>query len=216
MSASMFNSPEFFWICVLLYPVLIMLPGPDTVAVAQHSLRHGWRSGLACAQGTALGACVCLLWVLGFWALFPRFYWVGMGTVLGFFVGAYFVYHGAKNLRTRVPGLEPAPSPDERPPSPGQARLSGFLNTALNAKVSMYIGALLFVALMTYESLMLVAVVGLGVVLWHLVWFCMLARVLSKPRPQQAYQKNAEGVDQALGLLLVLHGLLNAMALFKY
>lgn len=204
MIPSVVNAPEFLRDWAFLYPVLIMLPGPDTAAVAQHSLRHGWRSGLACAQGMGLGLCACLLVALVLGALGG----MGLGVALAFLVGAYFGYCGAQSLRINLPGVPLAAYPDGPPPTLAQARRSGFLNTVLNVKVAAYLGLLLLGAFAARGAQALV-LAGLAAALWHLLWFYALAWVLSRPRARQAYQHNALRVDQALGLLWLLHGLIN-------
>jgi threonine/homoserine/homoserine lactone efflux protein len=122
--------------------VVIIAPGPDAAVIAQTVLRYGRRlPALAAAAGmitagvghSALSITGVALVIQGNAGLFTALRWLGAAVLLGW--GASALWHAFR----RPPAAPPTPPP----PSPWRAYLLGFVSTAVNPKVGLFLLAFL-------------------------------------------------------------------------
>ena len=113
---------------------LVLLPGPDTMLVAGHAARRGFRAGMAAIGGIQLGG-------LFYMALCGFGFLSVLNAVPGLFLtvkiaGAlYLLYLGVQMLRGAI---RPTPLHADKPVQAGAPFRQGFVSTILNPKVAIF------------------------------------------------------------------------------
>ena len=178
-------------------------PGPDFVVVLRSAAVSGRRAGMACAAGIAAGvfvwAVVTALGVAGLLAASAVAF-----TVVKLVGAAYLVLLGIRALlAARRGGYE---HPDTSGPgarTAGAALRQGLLTNLLNPKVAVFFIALLPQFTPAGASVLdhvLLATVAASV---SLVWFVVLANVVSAMRRFLTAARVRRALDAVMGTLLV-------------
>ena len=184
-----------------------MAPGPDFLIVTRNSMLSGRRAGMASAAGVALGVFVWVtlsgLGVAGLLAASAVAF-----TVVKLAGAVYLCYLGVRALLAARRGTYE--SVEQTSTSPVGVRAGfrqGLLNNLLNPKAAVFFVALLPQFLPASPTVADTAEVGLAATTVTLAWFLVLAagiatarRVFTRPRVRQ-------GIDAAMGTLLVGLGL---------
>jgi threonine/homoserine/homoserine lactone efflux protein len=177
-----------------------MSPGPDFLVVLRHAVTAGRRAGMACAAGIACGILV--------WATVTSFGIAGLlaasavaFTVVKLVGAAYLVLLGVRALLAARRGAYSQPVASEK--AAGGAFVSGLLTNVLNPKV-----AVVFLALwpqfMPASATALDTVVMAGVAATAvLVWFVVLANLVTVLRRFLVAAKVRRALDVVMGTLLV-------------
>lgn len=182
-----------------------MSPGPDFVIMLRSVLAGGRRGGMACAAGIASGVLV--------WAVVTSVGVAGLlaasavaFTVVKLVGAAYLVLLGVQALlAARRGGYEQAKEPEA-----GQARRSAFVayrqglvTNLLNPKVAVFFLALWPQFLPHNASVTDTAVLAAVASLTPLVWFTVLANVITVLRRFLTAAKVRRTIDAVMGTLLV-------------
>jgi len=184
-----------------------MSPGPDFVIVLRSAAVSGRRAGMACAAGIAAG-------VFG-WAAVTAFGAAGLlaasavaFTVVKLVGAAYLVLLGVRALLAARRGdYEPPDTSGAATRGAAAAFRQGLLTNLLNPKVAVFFIALLPQFLPTSASpldhVLLAAVAAAA----SLVWFTVLANVVSAMRRFLVTGRARRAIDAVMGTLLVGLGL---------
>lgn len=183
-----------------------MSPGPDFVIVTRNAVLSGRRAGMACAAGIAAGvfgwAVVTALGLAGLLAASAVAF-----TVVKLAGAAYLVLLGVRALLAARRGDYAAPTDDGTGSTGALAAFrQGLVTNLLNPKVAVFFVALLpqFVpAEASALDHLAVAVVAAGV---SVVWFTMLANVVSVLRRVLTTRRVRRAIDAVMGTLLVALG----------
>lgn len=185
-----------------------MSPGPDFVIVTRNAMLSGRRAGMACAAGIAVGvfgwAVVTALGVAGLLAASAVAF-----TVVKLAGAAYLVLLGVRALLAARRGGYEAPEEVSGTRTAGAlaAFRQGLVTNLLNPKVAVFFTALLpqfLPATATRVDQVLLA--GVAAVV-SLVWFGVLANVVSALRRFLTTQRVRRAIDAVMGALLVALGL---------
>ena len=179
-----------------------MTPGPDFIIVLRSVLTAGRRAGMACAAGIAAGvlawAVVTSLGIAGLLAASAVAF-----TVVKLAGAAYLVFLGVQALlAARRGGYEQVPEPDGESSARG-AFAAGLLTNLFNPKVAVFFLALWPQFLPANASILdtaLLAGVAAGSVL---LWFTVLANVITVLRRFLTAAKVRRAMDAVMGALLV-------------
>lgn len=200
---------DFFhglYIITLVHTLAAVSPGPDFVFVSQQTLAHGRRAGLLASLGIALG--------LGIHIMYSAF---GMAAVVAHSAGAllaikllggsYLVYLGVKGLRSRPSGAALPTETTLACPSGLKSVGMGFLCNALNPKAPIYFVSLFTVVLSPDMPLRQLALYGLWMMFIQLLWFCLVALLLSRSSVYRLFRRCGYWIDRILGGAMVALGL---------
>jgi threonine/homoserine/homoserine lactone efflux protein len=186
-----------------------MSPGPDFVIMLRNVLSGGRRAGLGCAAGIASGVLV--------WAVVTSIGIAGLlaasavaFTAVKLVGAAYLVLLGIQSLlAARRGGYEQAGEPDGAP-DVGQARRSAFtayrqglVTNLFNPKVAVFFLALWPQFLPHDATLTDTAILTAVPALTSLVWFVVLANVVTALRRFLTASKVRRTIDAVMGTLLV-------------
>ena len=181
-----------------------MSPGPDFAIVTRNAMVSGRRAGMACGVGIAVGvfvwAVVTALGIAGLLAASAVAF-----TVVKLVGAAYLVLLGLRALLAARRGEydDAGHLPGARATGALAAFRQGLVTNLLNPKVAVFFVALLpqFLPVSaTAADHLLLAGVAAGVTL---VWFTLLAGVVSSLRRLHTATRVRRGIDALMGTLLV-------------
>ena len=188
----------------------VMSPGPDFIIVTRNSLRYSKRVGIATAVGIVCGN---VWWISA--SIAGVSYLVSTTMLLFAFMkwcgAAYLVYLGARSLFSRKP-VSPMGSGKE-PVRVAGGDLSiaagfrmGILTNALNPKCALFYISLFSVVITPHTPRLFQWLYGGVIMMIALVWFCLLATVLSFPRIRNKFERFAVWIERITGLILIALG----------
>ena len=195
----------------------VMSPGPDFLIVTRNSLLYSKRVGLCTAFGIAIGT---IWWVaaslLGISLLISKM--VVLFNVLKWFGAAYLIFIGIKSFRTKKimkngNGDENASSetaPESINISMSVSPLKGFFmglgTNFLNPKAALFFVSFFSIVITSKTPMMLRMGYGLEISLIALIWFSLLATVLSTSRIKGTFERISVWFNRVTGAILILLG----------
>lgn len=195
-----------------LWALLVMTPGPDTLAVASTAIRSTRRNGIIAALGCGVATAI---WaggsMLGLGLLFAGARWLFVAIKL---LGAlYLIYFGGKLIVAAV--RDRVSLNQERLPAAGGGLAAfrlGLLTDLSNPKAAVFFTSLFAVAVPPSAGLVLkagtvslVAVIAFG-------WYCLVAACLSVRPIAEAYGRLQRWIEGVAGALFVAFGVRLAAA----
>lgn len=175
-------------------------PGPSFVVSVRTAASEGFRPALGLAIGFGLGAVVWATAALAGLALLfnvvPALY-----TVLKIAGGLFLVWIAIQTWRH---AQQPLPTVDEDalPTSLFSAIIKGLVVQMANPKPAIFFGAV-FVGLVPPDTtLPMLAMVMAVIFVNETLWYILVARLFSLPRPRAIYARMKSGVDRTFGVLL--------------
>jgi threonine/homoserine/homoserine lactone efflux protein len=189
---------------------LVLLPGPDTMLVAGHAARRGFRAGMAATGGIQLGGLFYML-LCGFGFLSVLNAVPGLFMVVKVAGALYLLWLGIQTLRGAI---NPAPAGEAHVVAAGAPFRQGFFSTVLNPKVAVFFLAALPQFVGTGPSAPLHGVLLIGIVYGlGLVW-CMILAALATHAGRKVGQSRAmRWFEGALGVAFI--GLAGRLALAR-
>jgi threonine/homoserine/homoserine lactone efflux protein len=192
---------------VITATVLIMAPGLDTAMVLRSALLNGGRHGAATAVGVAIG---CLCWgsaaALGLSALLQA--WPLAFLTLQWGGAAYLFWLGGQLLFRPRHVIASSHIAAPAPPRYRSSLFRGFSTNIMNPKVGLFYVTLLpqFVPRAEIGSnyALLLACGAAGIAL---VWFAVLANLVSTIGPWLLRPKTAKALDCVTGGIFIVLGL---------
>lgn len=179
-----------------------MSPGPDFLVVLRSVLSGGRRAGMACAAGIACGllvwAGITSVGVAGLLAASAVAF-----TTVKLAGAAYLVYLGIRALlAARRGGYTETPAP-AKARSAGGAFAAGLLTNLLNPKVAVFFLALWPQLLPAHASVLDTATLAGVAAGTSLLWFLVLANVVTALRRFLTAARVRRTIDAVTGTLLV-------------
>lgn len=188
----------------LVHLLAAISPGPTFVLCLRTAATEGFGTAAMLSIGYGLGA---MLWAAGAMAglallfeIIPILF-TGLKIVGGLFL-IYIAYMMFRHAKSPMPDTS-----ETAPRSRAAAIRMGFLAFATNPKPAVFFGAV-FVGLLPVDAsvlsrVALVALIGVNETLWYLI----VARVFSLPKPRAFYARVKTTIDRAFGTLIALFGL---------
>ena len=194
------------WLTVFIVGlVAVVTPGPDFALTLRSSLAYSRRAGVYTAVGIGLGntihATYCLI---GIGALISQS--ILLFSSLKLLGAAYLIYLGVKSLQAK-PVNAKSLQDNRRIVGAFAAFRLGLLGNLLNPKATLFFLAL-FTQIMQPETPLATQVVyGGTVALQSLVWFSLLALLISQRWVKQLLVNVSHWLERVTGALLILLGL---------
>jgi RhtB (resistance to homoserine/threonine) family protein len=190
----------------------VMSPGPDFIIVTRNSLLYSKRVGLCTAVGIALGS---IWWVVASLLgislvisktvfLFNALKWVG---------AAYLIYLGTKSFAARK---QTSTLTNEERPRPNMTSCTAFklglLTNLLNPKAALFFISLFSIVITPKTPIILRTAYGLEISLIALLWFSLLATVLSGSRIKGFFERISLWLERVTGAILIGLGIKLALS----
>lgn len=189
-----------------------MSPGPNIVVVTKNSLTYSRKTGIYTAFGVSLGVFVhiayCLISLSFFIAqsalLFNTIKYVG---------AAYLIYLGVKSLLIKrsisANGIEIVPENDL---NALKALKMGFFTNVLNPQATLFFISIFSQLIDPNTSLIIQIAYAFEIWLIALIWYCLLAFVLSHSMLKCRLANIQYYIEKAMGMVLLVLGLKVAIA----
>lgn len=198
-----------FWtnwfMLVTVFTVALASPGPDFIMAVRNSVMGSRKAGIFTAIGFGLGVAVHVFYCLAGLAfvisqsivLFNIIKWVG---------AAYLFYVGYHALKSK--GYTPAEEGVEAAQaiSALQALRSGFITNLFNPKATLFFLALFTQILSPDIDFMTKTAYGLTCIVMTMIWFSIVATVLTTPRIRRAFLRLSKWIDRACGAMFIALG----------
>lgn len=192
-------TPGILLTIALVHLVAAISPGPSFVVSIRTAAAEGFRPAMGLAIGFGAGAVVWATSALAGLALLFQLV-PALFTLLKIAGGFFLVWLAIKTWRH---AREPLPEvvPGVLPTSLGAAILKGLAVQLANPKPAIFFGAV-FVGLVPPETpLPMLALVMAIVFVDETLWYILVARLFSLPRPRALYARAKTRVDRTFGLL---------------
>jgi threonine efflux protein len=189
-----------------LWTLVVMAPGPDTLAVASTAIRVSRRHGVMSAAGCSIGAAV---WassgILGLGIIFAEARWLFVAIK---WLGAlYLVYLGARLVVGSLKWRGDAPmTPPSEPVSAMSAFRLGLLTDLSNPKAAVFFTSLFAVAVPIDVGVTVKVMTVALVAAIAFVWYCLIAMFLSIQPIERAYARARHWIEGIAGALFIGFG----------
>jgi len=195
------------FITLMIAHVLAMAsPGQDFALILKYSVSYGRKIGRATALGIGSGILVHAAYtVLGLSFIIYRSPTAFM--VLRLLGGAYLIFIGLKAWLGKHSPLNGENNPEKKEPTLKESYLTGFFTNVLNPRVTLFFLAI-FTAIVSIETPPLIKM-GYGAVMSFLtmLWFGLLATLLSLPKIREGFLKAGIWFDRIMGSVLLILGI---------
>ncbi|MEM7065179.1 MAG: LysE family transporter [Cyanobacteria bacterium P01_B01_bin.77] len=199
------------WVTVFVVGlVAVVTPGPDFALTLRSSLAYSRRAGVYTAVGIGLGNAVHATYCLiGIGALISQSILLFSGLKL---LGAgYLIYLGLKSLQAK-PVRANSWQDNQRVVSAFAAFRLGLVGNLLNPKATLFFLALFTQIVQPGTPFAAQVLYGGTVALQSLVWFVLLALLISQRWMKQLLVRVSHWLERMTGALLILLGLRLAVA----
>lgn len=196
---------EFFAITVLIMLAAIS-PGPDFAMVTKNSLMYSRRAGTF----TALGVSVSLLihatyCILGLAIIISQS--LLAFSIIKYLGAAYLIYIGIKSLLAKREAAHLNVHHSNRTITDFQAFRQGLLCNLLNPKAIMFLLAFFTLVVKPGSSLLTEISYGFEIGIIHMIWFSLLAYMLTHHYVKRNLSRIQFYIVKAMGAVLIAFGL---------
>jgi RhtB (resistance to homoserine/threonine) family protein len=195
------------WLVLVgVFSLALISPGPDFVMAVRNSVLFSRRAGVLTAIGFGLGICIHVAYCIAGLALLIQ-QSVILFNILKVIGAAYLFYMGYKALKSKgAESLEILSKGDDAL-SDIDALRSGFLTNLLNPKATMFFLAL-FTQIMGPDVTMGIQIMyGLTCVAMTILWFSIVATILTAPIIRAQFLKMSRWIDRVCGAFFILLGI---------
>ncbi len=200
------------WVTVFAVSlVAVVTPGPDFALTLRSSLSYSRRAGLYTAVGVGVGNLVHATYSL-----------IGIGTIIARSIllfnllkwvgAAYLIYIGIKSLQAKKMNVATAAVTSQRDIGRWQAFRIGLLGNLLNPKATLFFLALFTQIVQPSTPMLAQAIFGLTVAVVALLWFAIVAVIISQQTLKQQILAFSHWFERLTGLALITLGIRLAVA----
>ena len=200
------------WLTVFTVGMLaIVTPGPDFALTIRSSLVHSRKAGIYTAIGVGVGntihATYCLVGIGAVISqsilLFNLLKWIGAG---------YLIYLGVKSLSAKAVATSSRLDRPAKDISSWRAFRIGLFGNLLNPKATLFFLALFTQIVQRETPVTMQALYGLTVAVLSLIWFSLVATVISKRSLKARILSVSHWIERVTGGALIYLGLRLATA----
>lgn len=179
-------------------------PGPDFVMVTRNSLLYTRRAGIFSAFGISLAIWVHVTYsIAGLAVIISKS--IILFSILKYIGAAYLIYTGWKTFRSKSLVDIDTASPTQGL-GPFASFKIGFMTNALNPKTSIFFLSIFTQIVDPQTHLGLQLVYGAVISIVHLIWFCIVAVLLTHPILLRKFTASQKAIERIVGSLLIGFG----------
>lgn len=180
-------------------------PGPDFAMVVKNSLFAGRKSGIMTAAGVTTSLLIHSIYsILGLAVVITHS--LLLFNFIKYLGAAYIIYLGIKSIFSKNSSLTLDSTKEPQVITPYRAFMQGFLCNLLNPKAIMFILAFFTLALDPSSTWLQRIGFGIEIALVHLVWFTLLALLITHSRVKQNISKIQGYLAKVMGAVLIGFG----------
>lgn len=190
---------------LLILTLGLISPGPDFIVVLKNTISYSKTYGIWTALGVALGTLVHLTYIaFGFGLLLQNNLFIL--NLLKYIGAFYLIYIGYKSF-TNKENKNDVIKNDVQTISIYKAMLSGFITNAFNPKAAIFFIGIFAVILNKESNTQDLILYGTTIFLETLIWFCLVAIILSKKKIKNYFDNMRNVIDKIIGTVLVGFGI---------
>ena len=186
----------------LIHLVALVSPGPDFVVACRNSLLYSRTIGIYTAVGFGLGICVHISY-----AVFGLSWLIANNKLIFIviqYLGAfYLMLIGIQSLRSFQSQIGQETATSSSSISPFRAVRIGFITNVLNPKATLFFLSLFSTMLNPTVGESTLAVIALLLVVTTILWFSLVAILISHLRFTAALKRYEKTIHQFFGVLLI-------------
>jgi RhtB (resistance to homoserine/threonine) family protein len=186
----------------LIHLVALVSPGPDFVVACRNSLLYSRTIGIYTAVGFGLGICVHISY-----AVFGLSWLIANNELIFTFIqylGAfYLMLIGIQSLRSFQSHIEQETTTASSRISTFRAVRIGFITNVLNPKATLFFLSLFSTMLNPTVGELTLVVIAVLLVVTTILWFSLVALLISHPRFTTVLRRYEKTVHQFFGVLLI-------------
>ena len=191
----------------LIHLVALVSPGPDFVVACRNSLLYSRTIGIYTAVGFGLGICVHISY-----AVFGLSWLIANNelifTVIQYLGAFYLMLIGIQSLRSFESQIGQEPATASSRISPFRAVRIGFITNVLNPKATLFFLSLFSTMLNPTVGELTLVVIALLLVVTTILWFSLVALLISHPRFTSSLKRYEKTIHQFFGVLLIAIGVI--------
>lgn len=186
----------------LIHLVALVSPGPDFVVACRNSLLYSRTIGIYTAVGFGLGICVHISY-----AVFGLSWLIANNelifTVIQYLGAFYLMFIGIQSLRSFQSQIGQETISASSRISPFRAVRIGFITNVLNPKATLFFLSLFSTMLNPTVGELTLVVIAVLLVVTTILWFSLVALLISHPRFTNVLKRYEKTVNQFFGVLLI-------------
>ena len=186
----------------LIHLVALVSPGPDFVVACRNSLLYSRTIGIYTAMGFGLGICVHISY-----AVFGLSWLIANNelifTVIQYLGAFYLMLIGIQSLRSFQSQIGQETATASSRISPFRAVRIGFITNVLNPKATLFFLSLFSTMLNPTVGELTLVVIAVLLVVTTILWFSLVALLISHPRFTTALKRYEKTIHQFFGVLLI-------------
>ena len=191
----------------LIHLVALVSPGPDFVVACRNSLLYSRTIGIYTAVGFGLGICVHISY-----AVFGLSWLIANNelifTVIQYLGAFYLMFIGIQSLRSFQSQIGQETVSASSRISPFRAVRIGFITNVLNPKATLFFLSLFSTMLNPTVGELTLVVIAVLLVVTTILWFSLVALLISHPRFTTTLKRYEKIVHQFFGVLLIGIGII--------
>lgn len=196
---------EFLSITLLIMLAAIS-PGPDFALVAKNSLLYSRKAGVYTALGVSVSLLIHTVYcILGFAIIISKS--LLAFSVIKYLGAAYLIYIGIRGLFAKREAKQLDTLTPKSSMTNFQAFSQGLLGNLLNPKAIMFLLAFFTLIVKPGHSLLFEMSYGLEIAIIHLIWFSLLASMMTHQSVKSNLNRLQFYVIKAMGVILVAFGI---------
>lgn len=191
----------------LLIILAAISPGPDFAVVAKNSLLYGRRAGMLTALGVSSSLLIHSTYcILGLAIIISKS--LLAFSIIKYLGASYLIYLGVRALlaKRQTTTLEPQQN-NHKKINAWLAFRQGLLCNLLNPKAIMFLLAFFTLIIKPGSSLLAEISYGFEIALIHLIWFSLLAYILTHSVVKSSLNKAQYYIVKIMGSLLIAFGI---------
>lgn len=182
--------------------VALVSPGPDFVVACHNTLMYSRSIGIYTAVGFGLGICVHISY-----AVFGLSWLIANNelifTVIQYLGAFYLILIGIQSLRSFQSQIGQETVSASSRISPFRAVRIGFITNVLNPKATLFFLSLFSTMLNPTVGKLTLVVIAVLLVVTTILWFSLVALLISHPRFTTTLKRYEKTVHQFFGVLLI-------------
>ena len=186
----------------LIHLVALVSPGPDFLVACRNSLLYSRTIGIYTAVGFGFGVCVHISY-----AVFGLSWLIANNelifTVVQYLGAFYLILIGIQSLRSFQSQIGQETISVSSRISPFRAVRIGFITNVLNPKATLFFLSLFSTMLNPTVGELTLVVIAVLLVVTTILWFSLVALLISHPRFTTALKRYEKIMHQFFGVLLV-------------
>jgi RhtB (resistance to homoserine/threonine) family protein len=201
--------PEFLVITLFIMLAAIS-PGPDFAMVTKNSLMHSRKAGIITALGVSTSLLIHASYcILGLAIIISQS--LLAFSIIKYLGAAYLIYIGIKSLLSKRGNDQLCLHHSRHTITDFQAFRQGLLCNLLNPKAIMFLLAFFTLIIKPGSSLLIELSYGIEIGIIHMIWFSLLAYMLTHHYVKSNLSRVQFYIVKAMGAVLVTFGVRIAM-----